>query len=372
MNLLKTLLCLFHFTRLSIADGGGGAQPGVETSLSDTGASAQDASSTPATPEDAVLSELGLSEESGAQSEDAATDAEAASTEEPGGEVKPKDETHDELKAGDSTTEKKEALSDADLAPLDSKNPKTNERFQKVTEGYKQEKARADAASAELEKYKGSFESLRSLGFQDEHAADDLVQFAGYRNILATGDVAAFREVMAAQVKQFEQMHGKRVQIEASALDDFQDLKDKVGNYEMSEDDALEIARIRTNKQRTEQAQQAQRAGQETEQARQEAIQSAIGQVGAMEAAWRKSDPDAAVLIPQLKAQMEDIARNFPPEQWPQIVKMQWTALKKAAAEFSNKDTSAARPLRAAGHTAGLLEPTNPQDAVLQALGLND
>lgn len=364
MNLLKTLLCLFYFTRLSVVEEGGGAQSEAVEQTSDTVAATQE------TPEDAVLSELGLSDEPKEQAPENGAEA----GKEDGEKANPEEGQSAEQKADAEkpAPEKKEALSDADLAPLDSKNPKTNERFQKVTEGYKQEKARADAAAAELEKYKGSFESLRSLGFQDEHAADDLVQFAGYRNILATGDVAAFREVMAAQVKQFEQMHGKRVQIEASALDDFQDLKDKVSNYEMSEDDALEIARIRTNKQRTEQVQQAQRAGQETEQARQESIQSAIGQVGAMEAAWRKSDPDAAVLIPQLKAQMEDIARNFPPEQWPQVVKMQWTALKKAAAEFSNKDTGTARPLRAAGHTAGLLEPTNPQDAVLQALGLND
>jgi len=369
MNMLKTLLCLFYFTRLNIVEEGGGAQSEEAGKSTDADASTQE------TPEDAVLSELGLSDKQTAQADDTDSGSSAAEEAVDAGE-KSKSEEEQSAEQKDSSEaaapEKKEALSDADLAPLDSKNPKTNERFQKVTEGYKQEKARADAVAAELEKYKGSFESLRSLGFQDEHAADDLVQFAGYRNILATGDVAAFREVMAAQVKQFEQMHGKRVQIEASALDDFQDLKDKVSNYEMSEDDALEIARIRTNKQRTEQAQQVQRAGQETEQARQEAIQSAIGQVGAMESAWRKSDPDAAVLIPQLKAQMEDIARNFPPEQWPQIVKMQWTALKKAAAEFSNKDTTAARPLRAAGHTAGLLEPTNPQDAVLQALGLND
>lgn len=369
MNLLKILFFLFNSTRLNIvAEGGGAAPEGATQTAPESGAQ-----ETHETPEDAVLSELGLLDEPKATEGDAGTKvADAEDVDKAGAEVEPKKQEDAKAVSESPETGKSGELSEADLAPLDSKNPKTNERFHKVTEGYKQEKARADATTAELEKYKGSFESLRSLGFQDENAADDLVQFAEYRHILATGDVAAFREIVAAQVKQFEQIHGKRVQIEASALDDFTDLKDKVSNFEMTEDDALEIARVRTAKRINEQAQQAQRAGEETEQARQQTIQSAISQVGAMEASWRKNDPDAAVLIPQLKAQMEDVARNFPPEQWPQVVKMQWAALKKAAAEFSKEDTGAARPLRAAGHTAGLLEPTNPQDAVLQALGLSD
>lgn len=349
------------------ASAGGGSQPEAELQAADTETVAQES------PEDAVLAELGFGDD---EPIDQAVDDNAAESAAEEGSEKPKPEeeqvTEHKDDAEKPASEKKEALSDADLAPLDSKNPKTNERFQKVTEGYKQEKARADSASAELEKYKGSFESLRSLGFKDENAATDLVQFSGYRHILATGDVAAFREVIASQVKQFEQMHGKRVQIEASALDDFPDLKDKVASFDIHENDALEIARNRTATQRAEHAQQAQRADQEVAQARQQTIQTAIGQVGEMEASWRKSDPDAAVLIPQLKTQMEDIARTFPPEQWPQVVKMQWAALKRAAAEFSNKETGASRPLRAAGHTAGLLEPNNPQDAVLQALGLSD
>jgi len=323
------------------------------------------------TPEDAVLSELGLADDQ--KTEEAETNP--ASTDNPeGGSEGDADQADQkaDLKDDAAAQEKKDGLSDADLAPLESKNPKTNERFQKVTEGFRQEKQRADMAAAELEKYKSSFESLQSLGFNDGNAADDLVQFAGYRNILATGDAAQFREVIAAQVKQFEQMHGKRVQIEASALDDFPDLQEKVRDYDLAEDDALEIARSRYAKQLAEQTQQVQRVGQEAEQVKQQSLQTAIERVGAMEAEWRKSDPDASVLIPKLKVQMEEIARGFPPEQWPQIIKMQWAVLKKAAADFNSKENASVRPLRAAGHTAGRVDPTNPQDAVLQALGLDE
>ncbi len=365
MNLLKTLLCLFYFTRLSVVEEGGGAQSEAFAQTTDTVAATQE------TPEDAVLSELGLSDEPKEQAE--YSDAGASGAVDDGEKAKPEEEVSAEQKvdAEKPEPEKKEALSDADLAPLDSKNPKTNERFQKVTEGYKQEKQRADTALADVEKYKSSFESLKSLGFNDAQAADDLVMFAGFRNVVASGDVDTFKQVIASQIKQFEQMHGKRVAIDVSALDDHDDLKQKVKNFELPEDVALEVARTRATQAREEQNKKSLESQQAEQQQRNEVMNSSIAQVNAMEANWKKTDPDASALLPHLKAQMERIAKTFPPEQWPAVIEMQYQSLKGAMAQTVSRDT-VSRPLRAAGHTAGLLEPTNPQDAVLQALGLND
>lgn len=361
--LLKYLLSPFFFLQLSVMEAGGGrtadAVDGSET--------AEDS----ATPEAAVLSELGLTETSDLEEQGIEVEA-AAEQAEPVVEAATEATKAVEEPAKDvqKAEEEKKGLNEADLAPLESKNPKTNERFQKVTEGYKQEKARAEAATAELEKYKGSFESLKQLGFNDDRAAEDLVQFAGYRNVLATGDVATFKQVIASQIKQFEQMHGKRVAIDVSALDDHDDLKQKVKNFELPEDVALEVARTRATQAREEQAKKTIESQQAEQHQRQEVMNSSIAQVNAMEASWKKTDPDAAALLPHLKAQMERIAKTFPPEQWPAVIEMQYQSLKSAMAQSVSRET-VARPLRAAGHTAGLLEPTNPQDAVLQALGLD-
>jgi hypothetical protein len=186
---------------------------------------------------------------------------------------------------------------------------------------------------------------------------------------LANGDVEAFKQVVAAQIKQFEQLHGKRVSIQASALDDHPDLQKQVSEFNLPEAAALELASARAATARAEQARKSQEQEQDHQQQHQAVMNESIAQVNALEANWKKTDPDAAALLPHLKAQMEDIARKFPPAQWPAIVEMQYKSLKRALAETVS--TTTARPLRAAGHTAGLLEPNNPQDAVLQALGLD-
>lgn len=365
--LLKYLLSLFSFFQLSIMDAGGGR---TADAIDDSETTEESA-----TPEAAVLSELGLdetsdTEEQGIEVEAAAEQAEQvveAATEEATEEAKPAAEPAQEAAKAE---EEKKGLSEADLAPLESKNQSTNERFKKVTEGYKQEKQRADTALADVEKYKSSFESLKSLGFNDAQAADDLVMFAGFRNVVASGDVDTFKQVIASQIKQFEQMHGKRVAIDVSALDDHDDLKQKVKNFELPEDVALEVARTRTTQAREEQAKKTIESQQAEQQQRNEVMNGSIAQVNAMEANWKKTDPDASALLPHLKAQMERIAKTFPPEQWPAVIEMQYQSLKGAMAQTVSRDT-VSRPLRAAGHTAGLLEPTNPQDAVLQALGLD-
>lgn len=364
MNLLKTLLYPI-LAPVSEADGGGGvaADEKIETQEADT-------------PEAAVLSELGLDESSSTEDQSVAQEAKdekAATSDAADTPAKPdpvKDEKAEAEAKPKADAEKKEGLTDADLAPLESKNQSTNERFRKVTEGYKQEKQRAEAAVADVEKYKSSFDSLKQLGFNDERAADDLVMFAGFRNVVASGDVDAFKQIIASQIKQFEQLHGKRVSVQASALDDHPDLQKQISEFNLTEDAALELAKARAATAREEQTRKSQEQVQADQQQHQTVMNESIAQVNAMEANWKKTDPDAAALLPHLKAQMEDIARKFPAAQWPVIVEMQYKALKKAMAETVS-NTATARPLRAAGHTAGLLEPNNPQDAVLQALGLD-
>lgn len=263
------------------------------------------------------------------------------------------------------------AITEDDLKPLEGAKAKTQERFQKVTEGYKAEKERADKLNEEVSRYKESFDSLRQLGFTDEAAATDLVEFSAYRNVLASGDAAKFQEIISAQVKQFQDLHGKPIQVSGSILSDHADLQAKVEGLELDEATAIEVARTRNLQARAARESQRQQE-QYGEQAKtQEAIQAGASAVAALENEWRNSDADFPVILPLLKEQLPVIAQTFPPSQWEAQFKLQYQVIKKALATTANQNRQAS-PLRGGSHmSASRKPPTSMVEAVLQDMDMD-
>lgn len=257
-------------------------------------------------------------------------------------------------------------LTDDDLKPLGEKNQRTNERFQKVTEGYKRKEQEVKELQARLEMQQESFNSLRELGFNNKEAAEDLVTFSVYRQVLANGDADQFKQIISEQIKQFELKHGKRVAISATALDAYPDLKSKVESLELDEADAIAVASARKVQERANRDATAQRQEIQTEEQKATLISSAVNEVVQMEQSWRQNDPDFNVIMPQLKESIEDI-KKLHPTQWAGLISMQYKAIKKAMAAVP-KPTSA-MPLRGNGHMAGKPSPTSMAEATLQAMG---
>lgn len=299
-----------------------------------------------ATPESAVLDEMGLGEE---KSE--ATEPESK-TEEVKEEVKPE----------------AKAITDKDLEPLNSKNQATNERFQKLTDGYKQAKQEVEELKGKITVAEETFNALTALGFNDEGAVNDLVALSDYRKIIASGDAEAFQQSIANQIRNFESMHGKRIKINASALDNFPDLKAKVDGFEIDEDVAIELAKSRALESRQRQEFDARRSQQEQSANREAAINSSVAAVEAQQKAWSQTDPDYNAILPYLQPHIEEIGSKYPPEQWAGLIKLQYNAIKQAVANATQKTT--VQPLRSNSIGGTRPAPKTPQDAVLQAMGL--
>ena len=282
-------------------------------------------------------------------------------------EVKPEDPVKPE-----------KGITDDDLKPLESKNPRTNERFERLTAGYKEVKAKAETLEADIQRYqaenqqyKQSFDALQQLGFTDQAGAQDLIALAHYRNALGRGDEEAFKRMIADQVRTFEALHGKKVSIQASALDQFGDLKQRVENMELDEQTALELAKHRNVQARLarEQANYQQQA--QRQQSVQAGLQNAVGQVEQMQATWQATDPDYQAILPHLQAKMQEIGSQFPPEAWPKVIALQYQSLKDALAANAVQRSSIT-PLRGNNRAAGRPAPSTPQEAVLQELGFDD
>ena len=313
---------------------------------------------------DAIQSEEGHEDDQGAGSKvqsEAGQQEEAKKTESEG------QKQAEDQKVPDSN----KAITEDDLKPLEGAKASTQERFQKITEGYKTEKARADTLAEENTRYKESFDSLRQLGFTDEAAANDLVEFSNYRQVLASGNVEQFQQIMAAQIKQFQELHGKHVHVGASIISDHPDLQQKLENLEIDEQTALEVARARNLQERASRETQRQQEVSQSAQQTQQAIDQAVNQVVALETQWRNNDPDFTAILPALSEAIVDIRRNFHPTQWPVAIEMQYKAIKKAHAA-SVTQSRQTTPLRGNSHMSGSRQATSLQDAVLQEMGMAD
>lgn len=266
----------------------------------------------------------------------------------------------------------KKDITDADLEPLNSKNQSTNERFQRLTEGFKQSKAQIEELSSENARYKESFNALQQLGFSDQSAAQDLIQFSQYRNALASGDMDTIKAIFAEQVRQVEMLTGKKLSVQASALDRFDDLRGKVENLDIDEDTAIELARHRSVQERAARDNQAQRQQQERNQQVETSILQAVDSVTALQSEWQRTDPDYAAILPYLHEDIEQVAKTFPPAQWASVIKQQYQTVKKALVKAQQSaPVQSVQPLRGNGRQAGSPAPSTAQEAVLSELGLD-
>lgn len=349
---LFSIAWLLSFLTLSIVEG--------EVGASDTTDEAKDETTTePQTLAETVLEALDADDEQEESDAVAETQVDETATD----EVKA-----DEVIANTEDKPKSE-ITDDDLKPLDSKNANTNERFTKITEGYKQEKQRAETLESEVTKYKSSFESLKQLGFNDEAAASDLVEFSAFRHVLATGDADQFKSIIGEQIKQFELLHGKKVSFDKTGvLDDFPDLQEKVNNLELDEDTALRVARAERLNQRADRDKQNTQQRQQTDLQSQQALQSAVDEVDTLQNTWRSTDPDFSAVVKHLQPKMEQIAKDFPPNMWAKAIKHQYETIKETLAKSVQSSTG--QPLRGNGNLTGKPAPTNMAEAVLQEMGM--
>lgn len=245
--------------------------------------------------------------------------------------------------------EKKGQLTEDDLRPLDSKNINSNERFEKLTTSYKELAVRvADYEQLEQKSqgYEQAFNELQQLGFNDDESANSLVAFSEYRKTLQSGDVQKFQQAISNEIAQFELYTGKKVNIQASGLDGYEELKQRVERQELSEDDAIKIARLNNLESRASIQNQTQYQQQNEEQNRQQENIRVEQSITDLQAHLQKTDPDYQAVRSTMDAELQEIARSLPPAQWAKTIELVYNAKKSAMLQAQPQKQSFA-PLRA-------------------------
>lgn len=330
-----------------------------QTSADSATETPNETTSEPTSVADAALAALGMEE--GAEST-GVTESQDGEIIEPQAKAEPEPEKKPDAKPGEGLTEE-------DLQRPENISHKARDRFEKLVTGYKAERAQREQAEAELNQHRESFKALQDLGFSDEASGRDLVEFAKFRHSLAANPQQAL-QTLQGMMRQIELKHGIRAP-STSALEAFPDLVERVNGEQLDYESALEIARARQARadQQAQNSQYEQRQRQDFE--GHQATQGAISRVEQLESQWRATDPDYAALHPHIQAEMQTIAREFPPNLWPQQVQLLYTSLSRAMKQQGRPQSTTPSPLRGNGHAASRAVPKSTAEAALLAMGMS-
>lgn len=251
-----------------------------------------------------------------------------------------------------------EAKPEDDSAPPEGISKKAQERFHNLVSKVKEKDEHISRLNADLE-------GIRSIMKDTGASPEDFAKAFDYMKAITSGDMEHVGRVIQEQIRQYTLMTGKPLQT-ADPLAEFPDLRERVNGYQMDENTALEMARHRHMQ---NQQQQYIRQNQEQQQRSQYEAQSrnqAISEVARLGDEWKKNDPDYTFKEDAILKQIPAIKANFPPQLWPQQVRLLYETMSSIPAP---REVNNPPPLRASGQSAGARNPGSMLEALQVGLG---
>lgn len=285
----------------------------------------------------------------------------------------------DNSEEASASGEAEQSQTDSQTDDGDDEHRLSDEDFKALPEGARK---RIGSLNTKLRKTEKSYQELESRVSQYEDGAkrwaefnqtisqrgispQDLQDAAGILTLIQSGDMEGFLKAVGPYVEAAELAVGKRLP---------QDLKERVEDGYLTEQDAAEIAKSRfaqAKSQRDVQKVTEQQQQTELQQRHQANVQQIVGAVQARENELKSSDPDYARLEPQVRRQIEYAINNGAQpqtaEQAVQMVNHAYEVAKEMAA--SRPATPKATPRRPSATSAarGQSQPKSFQEAVTQA-----
>lgn len=246
-------------------------------------------------------------------------------------------------------------------APLpDDVKEKTRERFNKLVESHK-------ALSTELETYRSENEGFREVINYSQATPEEFNQLIEYSRLVKTGDLKAALNMLDEQRAQIARLLDEPV-AGVDQLADFPDLKQRVEQMELSQQDALEIAALRRREAAIREQQQAAVQQQEQATTLQQEVDQASQAIVQMVNQWQANDIDFPRKQEQLMAKAQAIAERYPPNLWQQALQDVYDAMQVVPAPAPETPPSP-QPLRPQSGGGGKPVPRSMLQAVEQALG---
>lgn len=242
--------------------------------------------------------------------------------------------------------------------------PKAQERFRSLVEANKSKDQELEASRntvSEIQK------TIDSTGISPQEFGG-LLDFAR----MATSESPDEKRQAFNIAKGEMQRLAKEIGVEEGGVDlleGYQDLQDKVDNYELDRDDALELANARNGQQRI--AQEQQNVAQQKQQTlnNQSDVDKSALAIETYMTTQQKTDIDFEAKEKYLMGQVESIQQQYPPNQWPAVVTQLYNALGTMSGnQVQQKKLTANSPLQSSGHATGSSTPASMADAILSEL----
>lgn len=227
--------------------------------------------------------------------------------------------------------------------------PKAQERFQKLANSNKELTGQVEQLSQQVEYVRETFAQHGVQQAQFEQA----VQVIGMLN---SGDLRGALQVLDEQRRHIALALGEPLP-GVDALQGHPDLRQAVDGLQLTEQHALEIARMRTQQQAQQrQTQQVQQQAQ-VQQREQQAVQQGTQAVDAFCREMATKDVDYPAIEAKLLPELKSLLAGVPPTAWRQVIETQYRLLKSVAASSRQQPPAAAagtvlRPTGAASPAA--------------------
>lgn len=262
---------------------------------------------------------------------------------------------------------------DGEQKPTDAAAAKPEDEFampeglsQKAQERFKSLVAKAQESRAVAEQANSDLQGVRQMITETGASPEEFVSALDYLRLIKNGDFEGALRVVDDQRRQISLAMGKALP-GADPLTEFPDLRQAVESYQMTEQTAIEMARMRSAQQHIAQTQQQQATLQQRQSDYANMRNQAVTTIDRMGATWAKTDPDFAAKEDIILKQLPTIAAQFPPNMWPQQVKILYETL--SAMPAPTQRTSNPPPLRPSGQSAGARQPANMLEALQSGLG---
>ena len=300
--------------------------------------------------------------------DDAAEDEPEPSAEGEGGALVAGETAEPETPATEEASQlepEQQAAADEIEVPEDL-SPKAQDRFRQLANENKELKAREQ----DVEQLHAGVQQIQQTiqsAFNDVSEFEEVITYA---TAVKEGRFEDARELLLKQVLQFEAHTGQS--LTGGLVSQYQDLSDRVNNYELTEQDAMELAQNRFKQGQQQQAMQrqqqqaqeqyqAQQAQQMEQQQYQASYDAAVNEVGQMCGQWRATDLNwQANSEALLKYSAEHLQNKVHPSQWPAMVSAHYLALRSSTVR-----QPVTSPLSPAVPTDAVKkEPSNMMDAM--------
>ena len=294
------------------------------------------------------------------------------------------DEAEDRLAEGDKDAagEKDKGREDEEelqleLSEEDRKqlSQPAQQRFHRLANAVKERDTKLEQAQSSIQQMEETLSGWREVIQGTQLQQDELLDLLEFGRSLKTGNYDAAQKFLNGYASELQLGTGKRFEA-ADPLAEFDDLRDKVDQLVLGEEDALEIARHRRQQARAEQSQQAEHEQLQATQSYRSQAQSVVQEVNAWETAIAEKDIDypakQKIIAEQLPGIIQRNVQAGTPTNILHEVKTLYEALGKISAPTPSRAPGKdQQPLRTGGRSSGSREPSSMQDAILQSLNIS-